>query len=59
MNAATLKSVEFDEFSIVDEHLSEPEETQEFSSHEPYITITHMQLRKKLESIQKGWRSRR
>ncbi|KAK9160544.1 hypothetical protein Syun_006885 [Stephania yunnanensis] len=27
VNADTSKSVEFDEFSIVDEHLSEPEET--------------------------------
>ncbi|KAK9139776.1 hypothetical protein Scep_009457 [Stephania cephalantha] len=31
--------VEFDEFSIVDEHLSEPEETLDVSSHEPDITI--------------------
>ncbi|KAK9143212.1 hypothetical protein Syun_012612 [Stephania yunnanensis] len=33
-----LKAV-FDEFSIVDEHLSEPEETLYVSSHEPDITI--------------------
>ncbi|KAK9082237.1 hypothetical protein Syun_031878 [Stephania yunnanensis] len=39
MNADTSKSVEFDEFSIVDEHLSEPEETLDVSSHEPDITI--------------------
>ncbi|KAK9133686.1 hypothetical protein Scep_013214 [Stephania cephalantha] len=32
--------VEFDEFSIVDEHLSEPEESSDVSSHEPNITIT-------------------
>ncbi|KAK9119571.1 hypothetical protein Scep_017664 [Stephania cephalantha] len=32
-------NVEFDEFSIVDEHLSEPEETLDVSSHEPDITI--------------------
>ncbi|KAK9140901.1 hypothetical protein Scep_010582 [Stephania cephalantha] len=35
VNADTSKSVEFDEFSIVDEHLSEPEETLDVSSHEP------------------------
>ncbi|KAK9128009.1 hypothetical protein Syun_016806 [Stephania yunnanensis] len=40
VNAYTSKSVEFDEFSIVDEHLSEPEETLDVSSHEPDITIT-------------------
>ncbi|KAK9104318.1 hypothetical protein Scep_021162 [Stephania cephalantha] len=39
MNAATLKSVEFDEFSILDEYLSEPEDTLEVSSQEPNITI--------------------
>ncbi|KAK9121657.1 hypothetical protein Syun_019274 [Stephania yunnanensis] len=39
VNADTSKSVEFDEFSIVDEHLSEPEETLDVSSHEPDITI--------------------
>ncbi|KAK9118338.1 hypothetical protein Scep_016431 [Stephania cephalantha] len=38
-NAATLKSVEFDEFSTVDEYLSEPKETLEVSSHNPDITI--------------------
>ncbi|KAK9098885.1 hypothetical protein Syun_025930 [Stephania yunnanensis] len=41
MNASTLKSVEFDEFSIVDRYLSEPEETLEVSSYEPDITIAH------------------
>ncbi|KAK9092356.1 hypothetical protein Syun_027267 [Stephania yunnanensis] len=39
VNADTSKSVEFDEFSIVDEHLSEPEETLYVSSHELDITI--------------------
>ncbi|KAK9163281.1 hypothetical protein Syun_004183 [Stephania yunnanensis] len=39
VNAATLKSVEFDEYSIVDEYLSEPNETVEVSSHEPDITV--------------------
>ncbi|KAK9082437.1 hypothetical protein Syun_031179 [Stephania yunnanensis] len=39
VNADTSKSVEFDEFSIVDEHLSEPEETLDISSPEPDITI--------------------
>ncbi|KAK9140033.1 hypothetical protein Scep_009714 [Stephania cephalantha] len=39
VNAVTLLSVEFDEFSIVEEYLSEPEETLEVSSHEPDITI--------------------
>ncbi|KAK9112641.1 hypothetical protein Scep_020160 [Stephania cephalantha] len=39
VNADTSKSVEFDEFSIVDEHLSVPEETLDVSSHEPDITI--------------------
>ncbi|KAK9089106.1 hypothetical protein Scep_028188 [Stephania cephalantha] len=39
VNDDTSKSVEFDEFSIVDEHLSEPEETLDVSSHEPDITI--------------------
>ncbi|KAK9160376.1 hypothetical protein Syun_006717 [Stephania yunnanensis] len=38
-NADTSKSVEFDEFSIMDEHLSEPEETLYVSSLEPDITI--------------------
>ncbi|KAK9089240.1 hypothetical protein Scep_028322 [Stephania cephalantha] len=41
VNTATLKSVEFDEFSIVDEYLSEPNVTLAVSSHEPDITITH------------------
>ncbi|KAK9120736.1 hypothetical protein Syun_018353 [Stephania yunnanensis] len=39
VNADTSKSVESDEFSIVDEHLSEPKETLYVSSHEPDITI--------------------
>ncbi|KAK9101427.1 hypothetical protein Scep_024857 [Stephania cephalantha] len=39
VNADTSKSVEFDELSIVDEHLSEPEETLYVSSHERDITI--------------------
>ncbi|KAK9149247.1 hypothetical protein Scep_008004 [Stephania cephalantha] len=39
VNAATLKSVEFDEFSIMNEYLSEPEKTLEVSSHELDITI--------------------
>ncbi|KAK9162531.1 hypothetical protein Syun_003433 [Stephania yunnanensis] len=39
VNANTSKSVEFDGFSIVDEHLSEPEETLDVSSHVPDITI--------------------
>ncbi|KAK9119378.1 hypothetical protein Scep_017471 [Stephania cephalantha] len=39
VNAATLKSVEFNGFSIVDKYLSGPEETLEVSSHEPDITI--------------------
>ncbi|KAK9133685.1 hypothetical protein Scep_013213 [Stephania cephalantha] len=39
VNLDTSKSVEFDEFSIADEHLSEPEETLYVSSHEPDITI--------------------
>ncbi|KAK9104885.1 hypothetical protein Scep_021729 [Stephania cephalantha] len=39
VNAATLNSVEFDEFSIVNEYLSEPEETLEVSLHELDISI--------------------
>ncbi|KAK9087566.1 hypothetical protein Syun_029960 [Stephania yunnanensis] len=39
VNADISKSVEFDEFSIVDEHLSEPEETLDVSSHEPDMSI--------------------
>ncbi|KAK9140025.1 hypothetical protein Scep_009706 [Stephania cephalantha] len=39
MNAVTLKSVKFDEFSIMDEYLSEPEETLEVSSYESDITF--------------------
>ncbi|KAK9093823.1 hypothetical protein Scep_025292 [Stephania cephalantha] len=61
VNADTSKSVEFDKFSIVDEHLSEPEETLDVSSHEPDITIMHnmtmMKSRKKLKSFQRGRRS--
>ncbi|KAK9151016.1 hypothetical protein Syun_009325 [Stephania yunnanensis] len=33
--------VEFDEFSIVDEYLSDTEETLDVSSHDPNITIAH------------------
>ncbi|KAK9094422.1 hypothetical protein Scep_025891 [Stephania cephalantha] len=54
VNDATLKSVEFDEFSIVDEYLSEPEETLEVSSHELDITITHStydEVEKEIEVI--------
>ncbi|KAK9118310.1 hypothetical protein Scep_016403 [Stephania cephalantha] len=43
VNAATLKSVEFDKFSITDKYLSGPEETLEVSSHEPDITTAHNQ----------------
>ncbi|KAK9100289.1 hypothetical protein Scep_023719 [Stephania cephalantha] len=39
VNAATLKNVEFDEFSIVGEYLSELEETLEVYLHDPDITI--------------------
>ncbi|KAK9133185.1 hypothetical protein Scep_012713 [Stephania cephalantha] len=39
VNDATLKNVKFDEFSIVDEYLSELEETLEVSLHESDITI--------------------
>ncbi|KAK9142527.1 hypothetical protein Syun_011927 [Stephania yunnanensis] len=39
VNAYTSKSIKFDEFSIVEEYLSEPEETLEVSLHEPDITI--------------------
>ncbi|KAK9088873.1 hypothetical protein Scep_027955 [Stephania cephalantha] len=39
VNATTLKSVEFNEFSIMDEYLSKPEETLKISSHELDITI--------------------
>ncbi|KAK9137535.1 hypothetical protein Sjap_008129 [Stephania japonica] len=39
VNAATLESVEFDVFSIVDEYLSEPEETLDVSLYEQDITI--------------------
>ncbi|KAK9125245.1 hypothetical protein Scep_014091 [Stephania cephalantha] len=57
----TSKSVEFDKFSIVDEHLSEPEETLDVSSREPDITIAQYDddegSRKKLKSFQRGLRS--
>ncbi|KAK9137601.1 hypothetical protein Sjap_008195 [Stephania japonica] len=39
VNAATLESVKFDEFSIMDEYLSEPEETLDVSLHEQGIII--------------------
>ncbi|KAK9145232.1 hypothetical protein Sjap_005135 [Stephania japonica] len=39
MSAATLKSAEFDNFSILDEYLSKPEETLDVSLHKPNITI--------------------
>ncbi|KAK9096142.1 hypothetical protein Sjap_021639 [Stephania japonica] len=39
VDVATLTSVELDEFLIVDEYLSEPDETLEVTSHEPYIDI--------------------
>ncbi|KAK9145238.1 hypothetical protein Sjap_005141 [Stephania japonica] len=39
VNAATLESVGFDEFSIMDEYLSEPEETLDVSLHKLDITI--------------------
>ncbi|KAK9140065.1 hypothetical protein Scep_009746 [Stephania cephalantha] len=54
VNANTFKSVEFDEFSIVDEHLSEPEETLDVSSHEPDITIAQYdddEVEKEIEVI--------
>ncbi|KAK9130953.1 hypothetical protein Sjap_011440 [Stephania japonica] len=54
MNAATLESVEFDEFLIVDEYLSEPEETLDVSLHEPDITITqstHDEIKKDIKVI--------
>ncbi|KAK9151616.1 hypothetical protein Syun_009925 [Stephania yunnanensis] len=62
VNADTSKSVEFDEFSIVDEHLSEPEETLDISSPEPDITIAQYdddEARKKLESFRKGREERK
>ncbi|KAK9126184.1 hypothetical protein Scep_015030 [Stephania cephalantha] len=54
MNAATFKSVEFDQFSIVDEYLSEPKETLEVCSHEPDITIAqydNVEAEKEIEVI--------
>ncbi|KAK9160260.1 hypothetical protein Syun_006601 [Stephania yunnanensis] len=39
VNVVTLKSIEFDKFSIIDEYLNEPEETLEVYSHESDITI--------------------
>ncbi|KAK9133652.1 hypothetical protein Scep_013180 [Stephania cephalantha] len=56
VNADTSKSVEFDKFSIVDEHLSEPEETLDVSSHEPDITIAQYdddEAEKEIEVISK------
>ncbi|KAK9110020.1 hypothetical protein Sjap_018080 [Stephania japonica] len=56
LNAATLESVEFDEFSIFDEYLSEPEETLDVSLHEPDITIaqsTYDEVEKYIEVISK------
>ncbi|KAK9163240.1 hypothetical protein Syun_004142 [Stephania yunnanensis] len=56
VNADTSKSVEFDEFSIVEEHLSEPEETLDVSSHEPNITIAQYdddEAEKEIEVISK------
>ncbi|KAK9165142.1 hypothetical protein Scep_000333 [Stephania cephalantha] len=49
-------NVEFDKFSIVDEHLSEPEETLDVSSHEPDITIAQYdddEAEKEIEVISK------
>ncbi|KAK9126110.1 hypothetical protein Scep_014956 [Stephania cephalantha] len=54
MNATTLKSVEFDEFSIMDEYLREPKETLEVSSHELDIAIVHStynEVEKEIEVI--------
>ncbi|KAK9101112.1 hypothetical protein Scep_024542 [Stephania cephalantha] len=54
VNADTSKSVEFDELSIVDEHLSEPEETLYVSLHEPDISIAQYdddEAEKKIEVI--------
>ncbi|KAK9140673.1 hypothetical protein Scep_010354 [Stephania cephalantha] len=54
MSAATSKSVESNEFSIVDEYLSEPEETLEVSSQELDITIaqsTYDEVEKEIEVI--------
>ncbi|KAK9148847.1 hypothetical protein Scep_007604 [Stephania cephalantha] len=54
VNADTSKSVEFDEFSIVEEYLSEPEETLEVSSHEADITIAQYdddEVEKEIEVI--------
>ncbi|KAK9152126.1 hypothetical protein Syun_010435 [Stephania yunnanensis] len=56
VNADTSKSVEFDEFSIVDEYLSEPKETLYVSSHEPDITIAQYdddEAEKEIEIISK------
>ncbi|KAK9114546.1 hypothetical protein Syun_021343 [Stephania yunnanensis] len=56
VNADTSKSVEFDEFSIVDEHLSEPEEILYVSSREPDITIAQYdddEAEKEIEVISK------
>ncbi|KAK9144110.1 hypothetical protein Sjap_004013 [Stephania japonica] len=53
-NVVTLESVEFDEFSIVDEYLSTPEETLDVSLHESGITIaksTYDEVEKDIEVI--------
>ncbi|KAK9145237.1 hypothetical protein Sjap_005140 [Stephania japonica] len=42
VNAAILESAEFEDFSIVDEYLSEPEETLDVSLHKLDITIAHI-----------------
>ncbi|KAK9147907.1 hypothetical protein Scep_006664 [Stephania cephalantha] len=52
VNAATLKSVELDEFSIVNEYLSKSEETLEVSSHELDITIAQ---NKDNEADKRNW----
>ncbi|KAK9121237.1 hypothetical protein Syun_018854 [Stephania yunnanensis] len=54
VNVVTLKSIEFDDFSIVDEYLSELDETLEVSSHELDITIalsTYDEVEKEIEVI--------
>ncbi|KAK9110016.1 hypothetical protein Sjap_018076 [Stephania japonica] len=48
------RSVEFDEFSILDEYLSEPEKTLDVSLHEPEITIaqsTYDEVEKYIEVV--------
>ncbi|KAK9140677.1 hypothetical protein Scep_010358 [Stephania cephalantha] len=58
VSAATSKSVESNEFSIVYEYLSEPEETLEVSSQELDITIAQSTYDEVEKSFQKGQRSR-